>query len=120
MTPANRTGASGPRKCAATACRGARPARLRPSLAHQADGLQPEDDAGKPVIALINTWSDMNPRHAHLRRRAGPMPRANWRAQVLGSGGDAWKYWAELRAGAIGARDWDETRTGSRGLRGGA
>src|SRR5258706_7025844 len=31
---------------------------------------------------------------------AGPMLRGNWRGQVLGSGSDVWKYWAERRAGA--------------------
>ena len=32
-----------------------------------------EDYAGKPVIAILNTWSDLNPCHAHFRvaRRGG-------------------------------------------------
>ncbi|MEX0344139.1 MAG: L-arabinonate dehydratase [Rhizobiaceae bacterium] len=33
-------------------------------------GLSPEDWAGKPVIAIINTWSDLSPCHHHLRDRA--------------------------------------------------
>ena len=41
------------------------PARVRPPFAHGADGLSPPDYAGKPVIAIINTWSDINPCHSH-------------------------------------------------------
>ena len=33
-------------------------------------GYAPQDWAGKPVIAILNTWSDINPCHAHLRERA--------------------------------------------------
>jgi dihydroxy-acid dehydratase len=147
-------------------------------------GFSPEDWSGKPVIAIVNTWSDANPCHAHLRQRAeevkrgvwqaggfplempamslgetlmkpttmlyrillameteellrsnpvdavvllggcdktvpglvmgatsvnlpaifvpaGPMLRGNWRGQVLGSGSDVWKYWADHRAGLV-------------------
>ena len=32
---------------------------------------------------------------------AGPMLRGNWRGQILGSGSDVWKYWAERRAGTL-------------------
>jgi dihydroxy-acid dehydratase len=143
-----------------------------------------EDIAGKPVVAILNTWSDANPCHTHLRLRAedvkrgiwqaggfpmeiplltlgetfmkpstmlyrnllameaeealrsypadgavllggcdktvpalimgatsanlpaifvpaGPMLRGNWRGQLLGSGSDVWKYWAERRAGTV-------------------
>jgi dihydroxy-acid dehydratase len=153
------------------------------SRAKQA-GFTAEDIAGKPVIAILNTWSDANPCHAHLRLRAdevkrgiwqaggfpmeiplltlgetfmkpstmlyrnllameaeealrsypadgavllggcdktvpalimgatsanlpaiyvpaGPMLRGNWRGQLLGSGSDVWKYWAERRAGTV-------------------
>lgn len=33
-------------------------------------GLDGEDWQGKPVIAVINTWSDLSPCHHHLRDRA--------------------------------------------------
>ena len=33
-------------------------------------GLAEEDWHGKPVIAIINTWSDLSPCHHHLRDRA--------------------------------------------------
>ena len=39
------------------------------SRAKQA-GFSAEDIAGKPVIAILNTWSDANPCHTHLRMRA--------------------------------------------------
>jgi dihydroxy-acid dehydratase len=170
------------------------------SFAHRSRTLQMgytrEDFAGKPVIAIINTWSDINPCHAHFRIRAeevkrgvwqaggfplempaialaepfqkpstmlyrnllameteellrsypvdgavlmggcdkttpalimgatsmnlpaifvpaGPMLRGNWHGQPLGSGTDAWKYWAELRAGNIDENAWREVEDGS-------
>ena len=33
-------------------------------------GLEREDWDGKPIIAIINTWSDLSPCHHHLRDRA--------------------------------------------------
>jgi dihydroxy-acid dehydratase len=164
------------------------------SRAKQA-GFAAEDFGSKPVIAILNTWSDANPCHVHLRTRAdevkrgvwqaggfplempvlslgetymkpsamlyrnllameaeeilrsnpvdgavllggcdktvpalvmgatsanipalfvpaGPMLRGNWRGQVLGSGSDAWKYWAEMRAGTIGDCEWREMEDG--------
>jgi len=33
-------------------------------------GCTQADYAGKPVIAIINTWGDINPCHSHLRARA--------------------------------------------------
>jgi len=153
------------------------------------------DYVGKPVIAIINTWSDINPCHSHLRERAqdvkrgvwqaggfpvempaitlgetfqkpttmmyrnllameteellrsypadgcvllggcdkttpallmgaismnlpaifvpaGPMLRGNWHGQILGSGSDVWKYWAERRAGNIDQQAWIEIEDG--------
>ena len=32
-------------------------------------GYDRSDYAGKPVIAIINTWSDINPCHSHFRQR---------------------------------------------------
>ena len=158
-------------------------------------GYAREDFAGKPVIGIINTWSDINQCHAHFKLRveevkrgvwqaggfplempaitlsepfqkpstmlyrnllameteellrsypvdgavlmggcdkttpgllmgaisidlpaifvpAGPMLRGNWHGEPLGSGRDAWKYWAELRAGTIGEREWQEVEEG--------
>jgi dihydroxy-acid dehydratase len=38
-------------------------------------GYSTEDFAGKPVIGIINTWSDINPCHAHFRQRAEDVKR---------------------------------------------
>ena len=158
-------------------------------------GFAREEFQGRPVIAVINTWSDINPCHAHFRTRAeevkrgvwqaggfpielpamslaeiyvkpttmlyrnflameteellrshpvdgavllggcdkttpallmgalsmdlpaifmpaGPMLRGNWDGQVLGSGSDVWKYWAEKEAGKITEADWQAMEAG--------
>jgi dihydroxy-acid dehydratase len=158
-------------------------------------GCVQADYAGKPVIGIINTWSDVNPCHSHLRERAesvkrgvwqaggfpvempaftcgetlqkpttmmyrnllameteellrsypvdgcvllggcdkttpallmgaismnlpaiyvpaGPMLRGNWHGEILGSGADVMKYWAERRAGNIDQRVWMEIEQG--------
>jgi dihydroxy-acid dehydratase len=43
-------------------------------------GFTAEDLSGKPVIAILNTWSDANPCHAHLRLRADEVKRGVWQA----------------------------------------
>jgi dihydroxy-acid dehydratase len=158
-------------------------------------GYEGADYRGKPVIAIINTWSDINPCHTHFKARveevkrgvweaggfpvempamslsepfqkpttmlyrnllameteellrsypadgavlmggcdkttpgllmgaesmdlpalflpAGPMLRGHWGGTILGSGSDTWKYWADLRAGAITEQDWQEIENG--------
>jgi dihydroxy-acid dehydratase len=158
-------------------------------------GYAREEFLDKPVIAIVNTWSDINPCHAHFRTRAeevkrgvwqaggfpvelpamslaetyvkpttmlyrnllameteellrshpvdgavllggcdkttpallmgaismnlpaifmpaGPMLRGNWDGQVLGSGSDVWKYWAEKEAGTITEADWRAMESG--------
>ena len=174
------------------------PADLR-SFGHRSRaaqmGYDRSDYGGKPVIAIINTWSDINPCHSHFKQRveevkrgiwqaggfpvempamslaevmqkpttmmyrnflameteellrsypadgavlmggcdkttpallmgaismnlpsiyfpAGPMLSGHWRDTTLGSGSDTWKYWAELRAGNITERDWQEIEDG--------
>jgi hypothetical protein len=42
------------------------------------NGLTDSDFAGKPVIAIINTWSDMNTCHGHLRDVAQVVKRGVW------------------------------------------
>jgi len=158
-------------------------------------GCTEADYAGKPVIAIINTWGDINPCHSHLRARAedvkrgvwqaggfpvempaftlgetfqkpttmmyrnllameteemlrsypadgcvlmggcdkttpallmgaismnlpaiyvpaGPMLRGNWHGEILGSGSDVSKYWAERRAGNIDLEAWTQIEDG--------
>ena len=43
-------------------------------------GFSAEDYAGKPVIAILNTWSEMNPCHFHFRERAAEVKRGIWQA----------------------------------------
>jgi dihydroxy-acid dehydratase len=43
-------------------------------------GYSPADYAGKPVIAVINTWSDISPCHSHFRTRAEEIKRGIWQA----------------------------------------
>jgi dihydroxy-acid dehydratase len=46
-------------------------------------GYRKHDFSGKPVIALINTWSEINPCHYHLRERADFVKRGVWQAGGL-------------------------------------
>jgi len=154
-----------------------------------------DDFQGKPVIAIVNTWSDLATCHSHFRTRAeeakrgvwqaggfpvelpamsvsetymkpspmmyrnflameteellrsqpidgvvlmggcdkttpgllmgaismnlpaiylpaGPMLRGNWNGEVLGSGSDVWKFWAEKCAGNITDCEWSEMEDG--------
>jgi len=43
-------------------------------------GFDRSDYAGKPVIAIINTWSEINPCHTHFRQRAEEVKRGIWQA----------------------------------------
>ncbi|MHB1856890.1 MAG: L-arabinonate dehydratase [Acidobacteriaceae bacterium] len=43
-------------------------------------GYRREDFTGKPVIAIVNTWSEINPCHTHLRERAEAVKRGVWQA----------------------------------------
>ncbi len=56
------------------------------SFAHrqrlQQTGLRREEFLGRPVIAIINTWSELSPCHTHLRERAESVKRG-----ILQAGG---------------------------------
>jgi dihydroxy-acid dehydratase len=43
-------------------------------------GYSRADYQGKPVIAIVNTWSDINPCHTHFRQRAEEVKRGVWQA----------------------------------------
>lgn len=43
-------------------------------------GMRRDEFMNKPVIGIINTWSDMSPCHSHLRERAEAVKRAVWAA----------------------------------------
>ena len=54
------------------------PADLR-SFGHRSRAMQmgyaPEEWTGKPVIAIVNTWSDLQPCHAHFKSRVDDVKR---------------------------------------------
>jgi dihydroxy-acid dehydratase len=43
-------------------------------------GYDRDDWSGKPVIGILNTWSDINACHGHLRERAEDVKRGIWQA----------------------------------------
>ena len=43
-------------------------------------GYGVDDFAGKPVIAILNTWSDLSPCHSHFRERAEEVKRGVWQS----------------------------------------
>jgi dihydroxy-acid dehydratase len=43
-------------------------------------GFDRSDYAGKPVIAIVNTWSDINPCHTHFKQRVEEVKRGIWQA----------------------------------------
>jgi len=43
-------------------------------------GYDRQDWNGKPVIAIVNTWSEINPCHTHFRQRAEEVKRGVWQA----------------------------------------
>jgi dihydroxy-acid dehydratase len=43
-------------------------------------GYAPQDWAGKPVIAIVNTWSDINPCHTHFKQRVEDVKRGIFQA----------------------------------------
>ena len=43
-------------------------------------GFDAADYRGKPVIAIINTWSDINPCHTHFKQRVEDIKRGVWSA----------------------------------------
>ena len=43
-------------------------------------GYAREDFTGKPVIGILNTWSDLNTCHTHFRQRAEEVKRGVWQA----------------------------------------
>ena len=43
-------------------------------------GFSSEDFAGKPVIGIINTWSDLNSCHSHFPQRVEEIKRGVWQA----------------------------------------
>jgi dihydroxy-acid dehydratase len=77
---------------------------------YPADGAVLMGGCDKTTPALLMGATSMNLPAIYLP--AGPMLSGHWRKTTLGSGSDTWKYWAELRAGNITRRDWQEIEDG--------
>jgi dihydroxy-acid dehydratase len=73
---------------------------------YPADGAVLMGGCDKTTPALVMGAISMNLPSIYLP--AGPMLSGHWRETTLGSGSDSWKYWAELRAGTISEKDWQE------------
>ncbi|MGH6784784.1 MAG: dihydroxy-acid dehydratase, partial [Sphingomicrobium sp.] len=73
---------------------------------YPADGAVLMGGCDKTTPALVMGAISMNLPAIYLP--AGPMLSGHWRDATLGSGSDSWKYWAELRAGTITQKDWNE------------
>ncbi|MDP7010631.1 MAG: dihydroxy-acid dehydratase, partial [Verrucomicrobiota bacterium] len=43
-------------------------------------GWADDDFQGKPVVGILNTWSDLNTCHSHLRERAQKVKEGVWQA----------------------------------------
>jgi len=43
-------------------------------------GYAPQDWVGKPIIGILNTWSDINPCHAHFKQRIDDVKRGVFQA----------------------------------------
>jgi dihydroxy-acid dehydratase len=43
-------------------------------------GIGAEEHTGKPVVGVIDTWSEINPCHLHLKERAEAVKRGVWQA----------------------------------------
>jgi dihydroxy-acid dehydratase len=77
---------------------------------YPADGAVLMGGCDKTTPAIVMGAISMNLPAIYLP--AGPMLSGHWRDTTLGSGSDTWKYWAELRAGNITERDWQEIEDG--------
>jgi hypothetical protein len=78
--------------------------------AYPADGVVLLGGCDKTVPALMMGATSANLPAIFVP--AGPMLRGNWRGQILGSGTDVWKYWAEKRAGLLDDCAWREIEEG--------
>ena len=65
-------------------------------------GYAPEDWVGRPVIAILNTWSDLNPCHTHFKQRVEDVKRG-----VLQAGGFPMELPAHLAVGELRQADDD-------------
>src|SRR3954465_2817955 len=77
---------------------------------HPVDGAVLMGGCDKTTPATIMGAISMNLPAIFLP--AGPMMRGPFGGQILGSGSDAWKYWAEKEAGTITNQQWNDIEAG--------
>ena len=78
---------------------------------HPVDGAVLMGGCDKTTPGLIMGAISMNLPAIYVP--AGAMLRGNYRGEVLGSGSDSWKYWAELQAGTITMQTGTRSRAAS-------
>ena len=71
---------------------------------HPVDGAVLMGGCDKTTPAMLMGAISMNLPAIYFP--CGPMLRGNWNGTTLGSGTDAWKYWAERCAGNLGDCEW--------------
>jgi dihydroxy-acid dehydratase len=77
---------------------------------HPIDGVVLMGGCDKTTPALLMAATSMD--LPTIFFPAGPALRGNWAGNTLGTGSDAWKFWAERRAGRLDAKDWDAIESG--------
>src|SRR5215207_7473214 len=77
---------------------------------HPVDGAVLMGGCDKTTPATIMGGISMNLPMIYLP--AGPMMRGHFGGQILGSGSDVWKYWAEKEAGNITEAQWNDMEAG--------
>ena len=77
---------------------------------YPADGCVLMGGCDKTTPALLMGAISMNLPAIYVP--AGPMLRGNWHGEILGSGSDVSKYWAERRAGNIDLQAWTQIEDG--------
>lgn len=73
---------------------------------HPVDGAVLMGGCDKTVPALL--MGAISADMPSIFMPAGPMLKAKWKDETLGSGSDVWKYWAERCAGNLCDSDWKE------------
>ena len=77
---------------------------------HPIDGVVLMGGCDKTTPATIMGALSMN--LPAIFMPAGPMMRGHFGGQILGSGSDVWKYWAEKEAGNISEGQWHDMEAG--------
>jgi dihydroxy-acid dehydratase len=77
---------------------------------HPVDGAVLMGGCDKTTPATIMGGISMN--LPMIFMPAGPMMRGHFGGNILGSGSDVWKYWAEKEAGNISEQQWNDMEAG--------